>query len=81
MQEWLLDPSAHRADTAMPALLTGPNAEQDAADWRMGGLDGFRNAASHPGRPEDGKVLAAIAMPELSRARTEDDYDGISLAG
>ena len=48
----------------------------------MGGLDGFRNAARHPGRPEDGKVLAAkLQCLNCHVLEPEDDYDGISLAG
>ena len=83
VQEWLLDPSAHRADTAMPALLTGPNAEQDAADlaaWVVSMGSGTLQAT--PGRPEDGKVLAAkLQCLNCHVLEPEDDYDGISLAG
>ena len=83
VQEWLLDPSAHRADTAMPALLSGPNAEQDAADlaaWVVSMGSGTLQATQ--GRSEDGKVLAAkLQCLNCHVLEPEDDYDGISLAG
>ena len=83
VQEWLLDPSAHRADTAMPALLSGPNAEQDAADlaaWVVSMGSGMLQGTQ--GRPEDGKVLAAkLQCLNCHVLEPEDDYDGISLAG
>jgi len=82
VQEWLMDPSAHRADTAMPALLSGPNAEQDAADlaaWVVSMGSGTLKAIE--GKSEDGKVLAAkLQCLNCHVLEPEDDYDGISLA-
>ena len=83
VQEWLLNPSAHRADTPMPALLSGPNAEQDAADlaaWVVSMGSGSMKAIE--GRAQDGKVLAAkLQCLNCHVLEPEDDYEGISLAG
>lgn len=83
VQEWLLDPSAHRADTAMPALLSGPNAEQDAADLAAWVVSmGSGTLQSIEGQPQDGKILAAkLQCLNCHVLGPEDDYDGISLAG
>ena len=83
VQEWLLDPTAHRADTAMPTLLFGPNAEQDAADlaaWVMS--MGSGNLKFTEGSAQQGKVLAAkLQCLNCHVLEANDDYDGISLAG
>ena len=67
----------------MPALLSGPNAEQDAADlaaWVVSMGSGTLQATQ--GRSEDGKVLAAkLQCLNCHVLEPEDDYDGISLAG
>ncbi len=83
VQEWLLNPAAHRADTAMPTLLSGPNAEQDAADlaaWVVSMGSGSMNGVD--GRSQEGKVLAAkLQCLNCHVIEAGDDYDGISLAG
>ena len=67
----------------MPALLSGPNAEQDAADlaaWVVSMGSGTFKAIE--GKPEDGKVLAAkFQCLNCHVLEPEDDYDGISLIG
>ena len=83
VKDWLLDPTAHRADTAMPALLSGPNAEQDAVDLAAWVVSMGAGTFSGPaGRSQEGKVLAAkLQCLNCHEIESDDPYNGISLAG
>ena len=81
MQEWLLI-SAHRADTAMPALLS-IRTEQDAADLAAWVVSmGLGSRASHLRTVRRRQsLMAKLQCLNCHVLEPEDDYDGISLAG